>query len=75
MQAQIRGYLARKRFKKLIGQIRQKERSKITSERYMKSIRTIQSFWRGFAVRKVYKELKLDKATKAMQFGYFCEQV
>jgi myosin-3 len=41
----------------------------------LKSVRTIQSHWRGYVMRKIYRDLRIDIATKAMQFGYFCEQV
>lgn len=44
-------------------------------ERLMKRIKTIQSHWRGHEIRKVYRELKLDRNTKAMQVGYFNQQV
>ena len=44
-------------------------------EKLLKSVKTIQNHWRGYAIRKVYRELKLDKATKAMQLDYFCQQV
>ena len=44
-------------------------------EKLLKSVKTIQNHWRGYAIRKVYRDLKLDKATKAMQLDYFCQQV
>lgn len=79
LQAHIRGYLARIRFKKLTHlqsrSLANSKHRKISSDRYMRAIRVIQSYWRGYSIRKVYRELKLDRTTKSMQFGYFCEQV
>lgn len=49
--------------------------NRVNYDLLLKSVRTIQSHWRGYAIRKLYRDLKLDMATKAMQFGYFCEQV
>lgn len=49
--------------------------NKLNYEILLKSVKTIQSHWRGYAMRKIYRDLRLDMATKAMQFGYFCEQV
>ena len=44
-------------------------------EKLVNSVQTIQNHWRGYAIRKVFKDLKLDKATKSMQLDYFCQQV
>ena len=74
LQAQIRGYLARIRYKKKTME-KNKSDKQMHYDKLVKSIRTIQSHWRGYAIRKVYKELKVDRATKSMQFGYFCQQV
>lgn len=74
LQAQIRGYLARIRYKKKTME-RNKYEKHQNYDKLLRSIKTIQSHWRGYAVRKVYKELKLDRATKSMQFGYFCQQI
>ena len=49
--------------------------NRINYDLLLKSVKTIQSHWRGYAIRKLYRDLRLDMATKAMQFGYFCEQV
>lgn len=100
LQAQIRGYLARLKFKRMtmernetgVGAPRPSQQqqqqqqansfnninnaaNRINYEALLKSVKTIQSHWRGYAIRKLYRDLKLDMATKAMQFGYFCEQV
>ena len=44
-------------------------------EKILKSVKIIQNHWRGYAIRKVYRDLKLDKATRTMQLDYFCQQV
>lgn len=116
LQAQIRGYLARLKFKRMTMERSESSSSgdgakprmsstssgnnknnsstaandnnnnasttatttnaaRINYEALLKSVKIIQSHWRGYAIRKLYRDLKLDMATKAMQFGYFCEQV
>jgi hypothetical protein len=82
LQAQIRGYLARLKFKKLAIEKcaaakppKNNNGSRLNYDLLLKSVRTIQSHWRGYSIRKLYRDLRLDMATKAMQFGYFCEQV
>lgn len=51
------------------------QQHRVNYERVLKAVRTIQSHWRGYVIRKLYRDLRVDMATKAMQFGYFCEQV
>lgn len=99
LQAQIRGYLARQKFKRMMSErnlvankpskvVKQtsdelsnnsinnnSSQSRINYDLLLKSVKTIQSHWRGYSMRKLYRDLRLDIATKAMQFGYFCEQV
>ena len=62
------------RYKQKISEKDKAEKEK-SFEKLLKSVRTIQNHWRGYAMRKVYKDLKLDKATKTMQLDYFCQQV
>ena len=112
LQAQIRGYLARLKFKRMTMDRNEMQnvkpmlvknqvsnlmtggssnlpssqqnnnnnnnmnaQNRINYDLLIKSAKTIQSHWRGYAMRKLYRDLRLDMATKAMQFGYFCEQV
>lgn len=113
LQAQIRGYLARLKFKQMTMERNEMQsvkpmmvknqvsnlmtggssnlpssqqnnnnnnnnmnaQNRINYDLLIKSAKTIQSYWRGYAIRKLYRDLRLDMATKAMQFGYFCEQV
>ncbi len=74
LQAQIRGYLARLKYnhKKTLGKDISND---FGYEKIIKAVRTIQSHWRGYSMRKLYRDLKLDRATKSMQFGYFCQQI
>ena len=74
LQSLIRGHLSRLRFKKCLD-IKIKENKLKNAEKLIDRIKTIQSHWRGHEIRKVYKELKLDHQTKAMQIGYFNQQV
>jgi len=74
LQSLIRGYLSRLRFKKRLD-IKIKEHKLKNAEKLIDRIKTIQSHWRGHEIRKVYKELKLDHQTRAMQIGYFNQQV
>lgn len=74
LQALIRGYLIRLKFKKQL-ETRAINAKQKGYERIVQRIKTIQSHWRGREIRKVYKELKLDRHTKAMQIGYFNQQI
>ena len=74
LQSLIRGYLSRVRFKTRL-ESKIKDRKLKNAQQLMDRIKIIQSHWRGHEIRKVYKELKLDHYTKAMQVGYFNQQV
>ena len=74
IQSVARGYLTRLRFKTILEEKVTTSNQK-SYERIMQRIKTIQSHWRGHEIRKVYKELKLDRHTKAMQVGYFNQQI
>ena len=68
------GYLARTRYKEKTLEKSRSDKEK-NFEKLLNSVKTIQNHWRGYAIRKVYRDLKLDKATKTMQLDYFCQQV
>ena len=74
LQALIRGYLARLKFKKIIENKLHLEKQK-NYAKLIDRVKSIQSHWRGHEIRKVYRVLKLDSQTKAMQLGYFNQQV
>ncbi len=74
IQTQVRGYLARIRYKRdlEINKINEKKR---IFEKLHQSVKTIQSCWRGYAIRKLYNQIKLENALKKMQVNYFHQQV
>jgi hypothetical protein len=74
LQARCRGYLARVKLGKKMAEKRDNQKRSVY-EKFLKSVHTIQRYWRGYEVRKVYKQIKLDRAIKAMKFSYFCQQV
>ena len=74
IQSQIRGYLARKKYINQKGDKLQNERKR-KFEQIENSVKTIQSYWRGWKIRKIYKEAILDRAAKSMQACYFSQQV
>jgi myosin-3 len=75
LQAQIRGYLARLKYNKKKSMSGKNMSDDKGYEKILNAVRIIQSQWRGYSMRKLYRDLKLDRATKSMQFGYFCQQV
>jgi hypothetical protein len=74
LQAHCRGHLARVKFNRKLADKHDNQKRSIY-DKFLKSVRTIQRYWRGYEVRKVYKQIKLDRAIKAMKFSYFCQQV
>lgn len=74
IQSGFRGYLARHKYKLQKSDQLQNERKK-KLENILKSVHTIQSYWRGWKIRKIYKESSLERATQQMQLGYFHQQV
>ena len=74
IQSQIRGYLARVHYRNELLTRKDNEKKQIL-ERIRAAIQTIQSHWRGYAIRKVYNQLKLERAIRDMQINYFHQQV
>ena len=74
IQTQIRGYLARIHYRKELLAYKDNEKKQII-ERIKSAIQTIQSHWRGYTIRKVYNQLKLERSIRDMQINYFHQQV
>lgn len=74
IQSHIRGFLARQAYQSQKGERLQNERKR-KIEKIQNSVKTIQSYWRGWKIRKIYKEAALDRAVKSMQANYFSQQV
>jgi hypothetical protein len=73
IQSRIRGLIVRSQFKLKLD-LAKKTQVK-NPNKLLKSIEMLQSYWRGYLVRKSWHNFKLEKNIKEMQMGYFCQQV
>ncbi len=74
IQAAFRGHMTRKNILATNNGFKQLERKRVISK-IQKAVKTIQSYWRGWKIRKIYKEMRLELATRAMQTSYFHQQI
>ncbi len=74
IQAAFRGHVTRKNILATNNEFRILERKKMVAN-LLRAVKTIQSHWRGWKIRKLYKEMCLELATKAMQTKYFHQQI
>ena len=71
LQSKIRGFLTRR---SLSAACSIDDSSKNQESKASAAI-TIQSHWRSYRSRKLYKDLLLEQSAKNVQFKFFCQQV